>query len=86
LKSNCQFEQLSGTQAAHFSELHGYEMVSFGDYRGGARGANTMSANSSNAQRRIVSAAMAIVLTVGIHGGWLGGMDRDAVAVTAHHA
>jgi hypothetical protein len=45
-----------------------------------------MSANSSNAQRRIISAAMAIVLTVGIHGGWLRGMDRDAVAVTAHHA
>ena len=45
-----------------------------------------MSANSNNAQRRIVSAAMAIVLTVGIHGGWLRGMDRDAEALTAHQA
>ena len=36
--------------------------------------------------RRLVSAVLAIVLTVALHGAWLGGMDRDAVALTAQRA
>jgi hypothetical protein len=40
-----------------------------------------MSATSINS-RRIVSAVIALALTAAIHGGWLTGMDRDAVAVT----
>ena len=45
-----------------------------------------MSASPINPPRRLVSAAIAIVLTVGIHGAWLRGMDRDAVAVISARA
>jgi hypothetical protein len=41
-----------------------------------------MSANAVHS-RRIVSAIVAVALTVAIHGGWLAGMDRDAAAVAA---
>ena len=40
-----------------------------------------MSPNSITS-RRIVSAIVAVAFTVALHGGWLSGMDRDAVAVT----
>ncbi len=36
----------------------------------------------SISSRQIVSAIVAVAITVAIHGGWLSGMDRDAVAVT----
>ncbi len=39
-----------------------------------------MSGNIINS-RQIVSAIAALAITVAIHGGWLRGMDRDAVAV-----
>jgi hypothetical protein len=38
---------------------------------------------SNPASRRIIAAALAIVATVAVHGGWLNGMDRDAIAATA---
>ncbi len=41
-----------------------------------------MSVNVIN-PRRIISAIVAIAFTVALHGGWLSGMDRDAVAVTS---
>ena len=31
--------------------------------------------------RRIIFAVVAVAFTIAIHGGWLSGMDRDAVAV-----
>ncbi len=34
------------------------------------------------ASRRIAAAIIAIVATAAMHGGWLSGMDRDAIAVT----
>ncbi len=40
-----------------------------------------MSGNSISS-RQIVSAIVAVAITVAIHGGWLSGMDRDAIAVT----
>ncbi len=39
-----------------------------------------MSGNSISL-RHVVSAIAAVVITFAIHGGWLRGMDRDAVAV-----
>ena len=41
-----------------------------------------MSSNFNNRTGRIASAALAIVFTLAVHGAWLGGMDRDAIAVT----
>ena len=38
--------------------------------------------SKSTLSRNIVAAAIAIVATVAFHGGWLSGMDVDAVAVT----
>lgn len=33
--------------------------------------------------RRIAASALALLLTIGVHGGWLHGLDHDAAAVTA---
>jgi len=30
--------------------------------------------------RRVTCAFLAVLLTAGVHGGWLRGMDRDAIA------
>jgi hypothetical protein len=35
---------------------------------------------SNPASRRILAAVVAIVATAAVHGGWLAGMDRDAIA------
>ncbi len=32
------------------------------------------------ASRRIFAAVVAVLATAAVHGGWLSGMDRDAVA------
>ena len=45
-----------------------------------------MTSNSNTHSRRIASAALAIVFTLAVHGAWLGGMDRDAIAVTSPRA
>ena len=37
---------------------------------------------SNPGARRILAAVIAIVATAALHGGWLTGMDRDAVAAT----
>jgi hypothetical protein len=36
--------------------------------------------------RRVAAAALAVALTIGVHGGWLRGLDHDAVAVIGHAA
>ena len=40
-----------------------------------------MTSKWNNNSRRIASAALAIVFTLAVHGAWLGGMDRDTIAV-----
>jgi len=42
-----------------------------------------MSSHFNDQAGRIASAALAIVFTLAVHGAWLGGMDRDAIAVTS---
>ena len=42
-----------------------------------------MTSNQGMSSRRIASAVIAVVLTIGVHGGWLRGLDHDAAAVTA---
>ena len=37
---------------------------------------------SISPRSQIIAAVVAIAFTVAIHGGWLSGMDRDAVAIT----
>jgi hypothetical protein len=37
----------------------------------------------STLSRNIAAAAIAIVATIAFHGGWLSGVDADAIAVTA---
>lgn len=39
--------------------------------------------NAKSLSRNIAAAAIAIVATIAFHGGWLNGMDADAIAVTA---
>ena len=36
--------------------------------------------------RRIAASVLAVLLTIGVHGGWLHGLDHDVVAVTASAA
>ena len=45
-----------------------------------------MTSNQGLSSRRIASAAIAVALTIGVHGGWLRGLDHDAAAVTASTA
>ena len=40
--------------------------------------------SSTITPRNIISAVVAIAFTVAIHGGWLTGMDRDALAPAPH--
>jgi hypothetical protein len=48
---------------------------------GGAGKEQVMTSNS--APGRILAAVIALVATAALHGGWLTGMDRDAVAAAS---
>ena len=42
-----------------------------------------MTRNYRITAKQIASAAIAVALTVVVHGGWLSGVDHDVAAVTA---
>jgi hypothetical protein len=73
-------------QDRRFSLLHGLRGGNLLQLSPAATGAKIMSTTSATPPRRIAAAIIAILFTVAIHGGWLSGMDRDAIAVISPQA